>query len=257
MPPVFSSMADDSFWRIQVLGTTPSTQDIVHGLAENGEPEGLAIQALQQTKGRGRHGNEWSSPIGNLYLSTLLRPVCKPDKAGQMAFVTALALSRAMDDVMEEGHVKTLKWPNDILIDGKKISGILLETRLDKHGRVDYLIIGTGVNIFAPPEGAEGLDRIKKERLAVNTFRDIYLGHLRDAYQAWQDKGFAPVREAWLKQAHGLDKPMKIRLPEVSYEGVFRGIDETGALIADVDGARRIFTAGDVHFGTEEHADRD
>lgn len=242
-------MQDSDFWRVQVLGTTPSTQDVVRGLADTGEPEGLAVQALQQTKGRGRHGNDWVSPMGNLYLSVLLRPSCKADKAAQMAFVVALALSEAMDDVLEDGHAKTLKWPNDILIDGRKISGILLETRLDPHGRVDYLIIGTGVNIFAPPEGTEGLDRIKKERLAVNTFRDLYLSKLLVHYKVWQDKGFAPVREAWLKQAHGLGSAMKIRLPEITYEGTFEGIDENGALLATVGGAPKIFTAGDVHFG--------
>ena len=242
-------MPDNDFWRVQVLGTTPSTQDVVRGLAETGEPEGLAVQSLQQTRGRGRHGNDWVSPMGNLYLSLLLRPSCRADKAAQMAFVVALALSDAMDEVIEDGYVKTLKWPNDILIGGKKVSGILLETKLDKHGRVDYLIVGTGVNIFAPPEGAEGLDRIKKERLAVNTFRDLYLQKLRTYYIEWQDKGFAPVREAWLKQAHGLGGTMTIRLPETSYEGTFDGIDDSGALIATVNGERKIFTAGDVHFG--------
>ena len=244
-----SSMADKDFWRVQVLGTTPSTQDVVRGLAEIGEPEGLAVQSLQQTKGRGRHGNDWVSPMGNLYMSLLLRPLCRADKAAQMAFVVALALSEAMDEVIENGHRKTLKWPNDILIDNKKVSGILLETQLDKHGRVDYLVIGTGVNIFAPPEGAEGLDRIKKERLAVNNFRDLYLQKLQTYYIEWQDKGFAPVREAWLKQAHGLGGTMTIRLPETSYEGTFDGIDENGALITTVNGERKIFTAGDVHFG--------
>lgn len=244
-----SSMPDNAFWRVQVLGTTQSTQDVVRGLAENAEPEGLAVQSLQQTKGRGRHGNDWVSPMGNLYISLLLRPSCRADKAAQMAFVVALALSEAMGEVIEDGHAKTLKWPNDILIDGRKVSGILLETKLDKHGRVDYLVIGTGVNIFAPPEGAEGLDRIKKERLAVNTFRDLYLQKLQAHYIEWQDKGFAPMREAWLKQAHGLGRTMTIRLPETSFDGTFDGIDDNGALIATVNGERKIFTAGDVHFG--------
>ncbi len=244
---VLSSM--DDFWRIQVLGTTPSTQDMVRSLAETGEPEGLAIQSLQQTKGRGRHGNDWASPMGNLYMSLLLRPSCKADKAGQMAFVVALALSDAMSEVIGPSHTKTLKWPNDILIDGKKVSGILLESKLDKHGRVDYLIVGTGINIFAPPEGAVGLDQIKREPVFVNKFRDLYLAKLLDRYTSWQNKGFAQFREAWLKQAHGLGQNMKIRLPEIAYEGIFEGIDENGALIANVDGQQRIFTAGEVHFG--------
>lgn len=239
----------DNFWRVQVLGTTPSTQDVVRGLADTGEAEGLGIQALQQTSGRGRHGNAWTSPMGNLYLSVLLRPSCRPDKAAQMAFVCALALSDAIDKVMEEGHVKTLKWPNDVLIDGKKVSGILLETKLDPHGRVDYLIIGTGVNIFAPPEGCIGLDQIKKDAVFVNKFRDVYLESLLVRYTAWQDKGFAPLRDAWLKQAHGLNEPMRIRLPETTYHGIFRGLDENGVLLAEIDGQIRSFTAGEVHFG--------
>lgn len=247
MRSVSSSM--DDFWRVQVLGTTPSTQDMVRASAETGEPEGLAIQSLQQTKGRGRHGNDWTSPMGNLYMSLLLRPSCKADKAGQMAFVVALALSDAMDEVIDPSHTKTLKWPNDILIDNKKVSGILLESKLDSHGRVDYLIVGTGINIFAPPEGAVGLDQIKREPVYVNKFRDLYLAKLLDRYTSWQNKGFAPVREAWLKQAHGLGQNMKIRLPEITYEGVFEGIDESGALIARIDGEQRIFTAGEVHFG--------
>ncbi len=245
-------MAEDNFWRVQVLGTTPSTQDLVHDLAQTGEPEGLVVQALQQTKGRGRHGNQWSSPMGNIYMSLLLRPLCRADKAGQMAFVAGVALSDALDEVIEGGHTKTLKWPNDVLVDGKKISGILLETRLDAHGRVDYLVVGVGINIFAPPEGAVAIDAIKSERVAVNTFRDTYLRHLLAAYQSWQDKGFAEIRKTWLKQAHGLDAPMRIRLPEVTYEGIFRGIDENGVLLADVDGERRTFTAGEVHFGIKD-----
>ena len=166
-----------------------------------------------------------------------------------MAFVVALALSSAMDDVIEGGHIKTLKWPNDVLIDGRKVSGILLESKLDTHGRVDYLVIGTGVNIFAAPEGAIGLDSIKRERLAINHFRDMYLSKLLNYYKQWQDLGFAPIRNEWLKQAHGIGMPIKIRLPETTYEGIFVGIDEVGTLMADVDGTIKKFTAGEVHFG--------
>lgn len=242
-------MDKPDFWRVQVLGTTPSTQDMVRNLADTGEPEGLAIQALQQTKGRGRHGNQWSSPMGNLYMSVLLRPACRADKVGQMAFVVANALSETLDDFLEEGHKKTLKWPNDVLVDGKKISGILLESKIDSHGRVDYLIVGTGLNIFAPPDGAASLDALKKERIAINTVRDAYLARLFREYKDWQDKGFGETRKAWLKQCHGLGQTINIRLPEITYQGVFEGIDEEGALMAKIDGTLKKFTAGEVHFG--------
>jgi len=240
----------DSFWRVQVLGSTHSTQDLVKAMADSGEPEGLAVQALTQTGGRGRHGNQWVSPMGNLYLSVLLRPHCTPSVAGQLAFVFGLALSEAVDEVIEEGHHKTLKWPNDVLVDGKKLAGILLESGgIDDKGRVSSIVAGTGVNIFAAPEGAASLDSLKKTPVFVNAFRDLYLQKLKRFYTQWQEKGFASLHAAWLKQAHGMNAPMRIRLPEATFNGIFRGIDETGALMADIDGKTRTFTAGDVHFG--------
>lgn len=237
-------------WNVTVLGTAESTQDLVRQAALAGEKQGYAVQSLQQTKGRGRHGNEWDSPMGNLYLSVLLRPQSGPETAAQMAFVVALALSSAMDAYIDAGaHVKTLKWPNDILVDGLKISGILLETNIRDLAEIDYLIIGTGVNIFAPPEGRIGLDSIRTKPVFVNVFRDEYLARLSHYYDLWTKKGFAPIREEWLKQAHGLGQALKVRLPEVTYEGTFEGIDESGALLLKADGKVRTFTAGEIHFG--------
>lgn len=237
-------------WNTTVVGTADSTQDLVRRAAQAGEKQGYAVQAMQQTKGRGRHGNEWDSPMGNLYLSALLRPVGAPGDIGQMGFVVALALSAAMDPYMDPAkHKKTLKWPNDILIDDLKVSGILLETAMKENGALDWVIVGTGVNIFAPPEGRIGLDNIKTKPVFVNVFRDEYLERLGHYYDLWQEKGFAPIREEWLQQAHGLGRPLKVRLPEVSYAGNFEGINETGALLLKADGNIRTFTAGEVHFG--------
>lgn len=187
--------------------------------------------------------------MGNLYLSVLLRPSCGPDGAGQMAFVAALALSKAMASYLDpEKHRKTLKWPNDILIDGLKISGILLETNI-KDGVVDYLVIGSGVNIFASPEGRIGLDQVKTKPVYVNVFRDEYLAYLGAYYTLWRQKGFAPIREEWLQQAHGLGQALTVRLPEVRYDGIFDGIDDTGALRLKTGQEVKIFTAGEIHFG--------
>lgn len=237
-------------WNVTVVGTAESTQDLVRRAASDGAAEGYAVQALQQTRGRGRHGNEWDSPMGNLYVSALLRPKNAPGDMGQMGFVVALALSAAMDAYIDPAkHAKTLKWPNDILIDNLKISGILLESAVAAGGAMDWLIVGTGVNIFAPPEGRIGLDNIKTKPVFVNVFRDEYLEKLGHYYDLWQEKGFAPIREEWLQQAHGLGRPLKVRLPEVTYAGNFEGINETGALLLRADGAVKTFTAGDVHFG--------
>lgn len=187
--------------------------------------------------------------MGNLYLSALLRPSCGPNGAGQIAFVAALALSKALEDYIDpEKDRKTLKWPNDVLVNGLKISGILLETNI-KDAAIDYLIIGSGVNIFAPPEGRIGLDGIKTKPVYVNVFRDEYLAHLAGYYSLWREKGFAPIREEWLQQAHGLGQALTVRLPEVRYEGLFDGIDETGALRLKAGDEVKMFTAGEVHFG--------
>lgn len=234
-------------WRITVVGSVGSTQDVVKTAGEGGEPEGFVLQSLQQTGGRGRHGNQWTSPMGNLYMSILLRPDCAAGETGQIAFVVALALSKAMDEFIEDGHVKTLKWPNDILIDQKKVSGILLESNI-VNNHCDYLVVGVGVNILTAPEGRIGLDSIKSKPVPIHPFRDRVLAHLSDYMDAWRTGGFSPIRDEWLKQAHGLGQPMTIRLPEVTYEGVFEGIDEDGGLLAAIDGQTKRFTSGDVHF---------
>lgn len=234
-------------WRVTVTGQAPSTQEPVRVAAECGEPEGFAVQALMQTGGRGRHGNQWVSPMGNLYISLLLRPNCRADEAGQVAFIVALALSKAMDEFMDPSHVKTLKWPNDILIDGKKVSGILLESSIE-NSRCEYLIVGVGVNILAAPEGRINLDSVKSKPVPIHPFRDRFLAHLSDYMDGWRMKGFTPIRDEWLSQAHGLNAPMTIRLPEVTYDGVFQGIDNAGGLLAEVDGEIKRFTSGEVHF---------
>ncbi len=236
-------------WQVQVFGSCPSTQDVVKEQADRGVEEGYAAQALTQEAGRGRHGNDWDAPMGNLYLSFLLRPDCTPDEAGQLAFVIAVALSDAIDLYINKDHVKTLKWPNDILVDGKKISGILLESQMRVDGSLEYIVAGVGVNVLAPPEGRAGLQEISDSRVAINVFRDDFLAMFKVAYESWKQKGFAETRENWLKQAHGLDQPMTVRLPKITHEGFFKGIDQDGALLSEIDGQLRRFTAGEVHFG--------
>jgi len=237
-------------WNTTVIARVTSTQDLVKEAGEKGQDEGFAVQALEQVQGRGRHGNEWISSMGNLYLSFLLRPECDTRKAGQLGFVTALALSAALDPYLDsDKHTKTLKWPNDILIDNKKISGILLESSLGGKNNIDYIAGGIGVNIFAPPEEAIGLDAIKSKPVYVNVFRDEFLDQFARFYSLWQKKGFAPVREAWLKQAHSLGHEIRVRLPGQEFRAVFDGLDENGSLLAGTPEGQKVIPAGDVYFG--------
>ena len=242
-------------WKIETFAVLPSTQDEVKNRAlEDGADEGLVIQSLTQTEGRGRHGKDWTSPMGNLYMSVLLRPLCTADLAGQISFIVALAVSAAMDEFMVEGHKKTLKWPNDILIDGKKCAGILLETELSPKGLVGHLVIGVGVNILSAPEGKIALKEVSGEsRLAVHPFRDRVLHYLDTYYAAWKAEGFTPIRKAWLAQAHGKGHKMTARLPHREEKGIFRDIDEAGALILELsDNKKIVIRAGEIYFHEPE-----
>ena len=236
-------------WRFEQYQKVLSTQHYVFDAIDTGEAEGLVVQALQQHGGKGRHGNQWISPIGNLYMSILLRPKCDLAQAGQLAFVTAVALSEALGEYIDaDKHLKTLKWPNDLLIDNRKISGILLESDV-KGNQLNAIVLGIGVNIFKAPELAVGLNDIAREPVYVNKVRDVTLEKLSYYCDLWQEKGFAPIREAWLKQAQGLGKPMTARLPTESFKGVFKGLTEVGSLILDEEGTDKIIHAAEVHFG--------
>ena len=191
--------------------------------------------------------------MGNIYMSVLLRPSCGVDRAGELAFVVAVALSKAFDVYIDAGkHKKTLKWPNDILVDGRKISGILLESNM-KDGKLDGLVVGMGVNILKAPEGAVSLEDVASGQVFINKVRDTILLELDKTYALWKKDGFAPVREAWLEQAHGIGEAMTARLPNVSHKGIFSGLTDDGSLILNQEnGTQKIITSGDVHFGEAE-----
>lgn len=238
-------------WRLQLYQSVASTQDLAHEAAEAGAAEGYVVQALMQESGRGRHGNQWTAPIGNLYMSIVLRPGCDLAQAGELAFVTAVALSHALDGYIDSAkHEKKLKWPNDILIDKLKLSGILLESNI-RDNKLESLVLGIGINIFKAPDLAVALNDVAKEPVYVNKVRDMVLEKLAYFYGAWQEKGFAPIREAWLKEAYGLNEPMTARLPDVSHKGVFKGLTQDGSLILGTEDGEKIIHAAEVHFGTD------
>ncbi len=232
-------------WQLHTYASLPSTQDYVKELAEEGLPEGLVIQSLEQRHGRGRHGRDWISPIGNLYMSILLRPDCSVSDAGQLSFVAAVALSAAMDTVLSGDHKKTLKWPNDILIDGKKVSGILIE----KEG--EAYALGMGVNILSAPQDAVFLKQFSGDnRLAIHPFRDTVLEKLGLYYTKWKEDGFASIREAWLAQAHGLNEAITVKAGDQQKEGIFKEIDDKGFLVIETqDGSTERLNSGEVFFG--------
>ncbi len=210
-------------------------------LARSGASEGLWLRAERQTSGKGRQGRAWDSPAGNLYISTLVRVRPGEPSPATLALVAAVALEEA---VSLFGVQPMLKWPNDLLVDGAKLSGILLE-RVE-----DAVIIGFGVNLAQHPVD---LDR-PATSIAVHAPApepQVFAEALAEIFARWLSRwrdGIAPVRDRWLARAHPLDTALTARLADgTSMEGLFGGLDAQGALILRLaDGTTRVIHAGDV-----------
>jgi BirA family biotin operon repressor/biotin-[acetyl-CoA-carboxylase] ligase len=227
-----------------------STNEEARRRAAAGEAGPLWIHARHQTAGRGRRGRTWTSPTGNLMATLLLRPEGQVGVAAQLSFVAALAVA---DLLAAHAQGISVKWPNDVLIGGRKAAGILLESAADGQGGVAWLAVGVGVNLAAHPEGTE----FPATSLAAEGVRPpepgpalTMLAHaFDDWFTRWRAYGFAPIREAWLNRAAGLGGPIVARLSDRTLEGRFEGLDETGALeLLDNDGHLHRIAAGDVFF---------
>lgn len=244
-------------FRLVALDSVGSTMDEARRLAEAGAPDGTVVWAREQTQGRGRQGRGWTSPRGNLFLTLLLRPRGSALAAAQLGFAAGLALAEAVAPLLPPNRV-ALKWPNDLLVDGAKAAGMLLESRatVAHGGGVEWLLLGMGVNLAAAP--APGETPYRATSLAAACGRAVppeelippLLARFSDWRQRLDGEGFAPLRGAWVALAAGLGGPMTARLPRASLSGVFWDLDADGALILEAPGGQRQrITAADVFFG--------
>lgn len=208
------------------------------------------ILGLRQTSGRGRRGRAWMMPEGNFAATLVMRPNEEPGVVALRSFVAALALFDAVEG-LAEGQGLALKWPNDVLLNGGKLAGILLES-IGGH-----LVIGIGVNLAAVPdigvleEGAVRPVSVLGEtglRIAPEDFLDALAG----AYALWETRfvtyGFAPVREAWLARAARLGEEITARLPRESLVGTFETVDATGNLVLKTAKGRQSIAAAEIFF---------
>jgi len=223
--------------------------------AEAGETGPLWIAARRQTGGRGRRGRPWETGAGNLAATLLLTTAKPPLQAAQVAFVAALAVADLASAYADPSRV-TVKWPNDVLIGGRKVAGILVESGVLGDGRL-WLGVGVGVNLATPPVAAERPATSFADHLSTPLNAppspDAALIELAVAFDRWVDLwdgyGFGPIAEAWTARAHGLGRPCTVRLERETLEGVALGLDADGALrLRLADGAIRRITAGDVFF---------
>ena len=217
-----------------------STMDLARDYIQNHDScDYIVLQGGEQTGGRGRRGNQWLSPYGNLYQSIVLKPHTNRQYWGQLSFVMAVALAQACFEIgIGKNHVQ-LKWPNDVLIGGQKLAGILIEVD-NKH-----VVIGTGVNIEHCPDNRSKIHDFST--ISINEFRDVFLEKIAQCYAQWEKDGFAPIRDQWLGHAYKLKEPILARINTAEFEGVFEGLDLDGTLLLrEKDGFIRNINAGEI-----------
>jgi BirA family biotin operon repressor/biotin-[acetyl-CoA-carboxylase] ligase len=249
------------FFTLHRFETIGSSNDEARRLAESGAPEGTLIWVGEQTAGRGRRGRRWASPAGNLYLSLLLRPGVEYATAPQLGFVCALAMGQAVASLLPDGAGRLrYKWPNDLLIDGAKIGGILLEAgpvmaRAAFAGNEPgprYVIAGIGVNIASAPSDTPYPALALREAGAAAATPEALLGdfahRFADGYALWRNRGFAEMRAAWLMAGHRVGEALVVRIGDgQEVHGRFLDLDVDGALLLELEsGERRRIGAGDV-----------
>lgn len=246
MPPGF---------RLVTFETVASTNTEAMRLAATGEPGRVWLAAEEQTAGRGRSGRAWVPVAGNLYASLLLRLTCGPEIAQQLALVAGVAVVDAVRAVASGQVADTsalrLKWPNDILIGGAKLGGILLESAQGLGGPGLVTVIGIGVNIVRAPQGL-GRAATSLAEAGIETDRGSVLPALANAMDAalaiWDEgANFHAIRAVWSDRAGPVGEPLVVNAGQGPVSGRFAGLDHDGALLLD-DGQGKVrrFTYGDV-----------
>ncbi len=234
------------------LPSVSSTMDAARHEAEDGAPHGLIVVADEQTGGQGRRGRKWVSPLGNLYVTIVLRPEAWNVRA--LAMIAPLATCEAIDDLAAVRSC--IKWPNDVLIEGRKVAGILIDVHLAGDG-VDFALVGIGINIALDPsrheeirdvatslETESGRSVSREQLLAtlLNRFERLYLDAGRD------DSAF----ESWLGRLETLGRQVRVQFEDHVDEGTAEDVDLDGnLLLRRTDGSVISVSAGDVTLTAE------
>jgi len=245
--------AREAGYRLEVHQTVGSTNAMALERARAGDPGPLWIVSPHQTSGRGRRGRRWETQAGNLAASLFLVLDGAPQQASTLSFAAGLALYEALAPVMPDGRRLRLKWPNDLLADGAKLAGILLEAERLSDSRLG-LVIGIGVNVVEAPGGlpyrATALADLGL-RLKANDLFGLLSESWTEILSLWDaGRGFSTIRALWLDRAAGLGEEVTVNLGGEVFRGVFETLDQDGCLIVrNPDGTCRTVGAGDVHFG--------
>lgn len=237
-------------FRLECHEVLESTSTLLKQRAEAGAAEGLAIQALHQSAGRGRQGRGWDSPAGNLYISVLLRPAVPLREAPEWSFVAAVALAETLKPLLPKAKRPMLKWPNDLLLDGAKAAGILVETGVAASQALDWICIGIGVNIATKPSLPDRVTARLAEYLPAPPAPEALAAQLLQNLAHWHDlrlaQGFAPIRDAWLRHAPAMGAPVSVKRDGALIEGSFAGLSPEGGLLLAKGREVQLILAGEI-----------
>ncbi len=226
----------DNF-KILILDEIDSTNSECKRLINNNllSEKNYIIIAKKQTSGRGRNNKFWHSEEGNLYCSIIMQHELNLTFLHELSFVISIALRKTIISIIGKSSksIQT-KWPNDILVDGKKISGILIENiQLNNN---NYIIIGIGINILHHPTNINQLTTcLKSENLSINIdnykLLKILIKNLNKYFSIWQKNGFSYIKDIWVQNAYKLGKKIQIKNNGQIFEGIFVDIDDDGSII--------------------------
>ena len=239
--------------RLICFRETESTNMVAFRMAEEGAEEGTVVVAEAQHHGKGRMGRRWESPPGvNLYCSVILCPPVVPMQAAQLTFLTAVAVARA---IAESTPLQPeIKWPNDVLLGGRKVAGLLNEMSAETE-KINFIVLGIGININMKQDQFPADLRTPATSLALESGHEIsrldvtrrLLTALDSFYDAYLANGYDPIREEWLSRCTMSGREIRVTFQNEEREGMMMGIDEDGALLLRLhDGRVERILAGDV-----------
>ncbi len=232
-------------WHIKAFDELESTNDTALAYSRQIKGERYVIEAKRQTKGRGRRGRSWQSLSGNLFFSLLFE--FDITKAGELAIICSLSLQQSINKLSIDADVK-LKWPNDVLLNGAKVSGILLE-----KAEGNYVIAGIGVNIMQSPKSPDMIYptiSLKEAGIEVESddFLRLYLENFDNNVKQLKEKGFEYIRRQWIDKAKGIGKTVIVKQNNKAIRGIFTGIDENACLLLKENETLHKILAGDVFY---------
>ena len=245
-PPTGSRPARDLVprWVVHTHDLLGSTSDEARRLACQGAPQGTTVWAKAQTAGRGRRGRAWSSPEGNLHVSVVLHSA--EAVASQLGFVAALAVADAVDEVCGRAWTR-LKWPNDVLLDGAKLAGMLLEVEHTAWGMA--VVLGIGVNLrHFPGDVGYAATSLRAHGVEVDaqTMLAGVLKSLGARLDFWHEKGFCQIRAEWSKRGHQPDTALRINVEGRRVDATFVGLDSDGSLLVRINGRIERFPSAEI-----------